>query len=695
VRRRPSGEPPPLPRAVSASTRFCLAAGGGLVALWASLAVRPPARAVTATDLAVLRSIAAVRTGWLTGLADALQALGSVWALRILVWPTLVVLLVFRRFARLGVFLLVLLTATAGGATIAGQLGRMRPAGIVILGRWEGTAHPSLPIAALGLALVGGLYTLVPAGYRRNRGAQLAVVPLALLAMSRLYLGVDHPTDVVAGLVLGVALPVAAFRLLVPDDAFPVSYRRGTRAHLDVTGRRGAAVAAALDRQLGLEVVSLQPFALGGSAGSTPLRIEVVDPGGNERQVFGKLYATSHLRSDRWYKLARTVLYGRLEDERPFNTVRRLVEYEDHMLRLMRDAGLPTPVPLGVVEITPEREYLVVTEFLERAERIGEGMVDETVIDDALAVVRGLWDAGLAHRDVKPGNLLVRDGRVLLIDLAFAAVRPSPWRQAVDLANMMLTLALYSTPDLVYERAIRRFTPDEISEAFAATRSVTVPSQLRALLRADGRHLTGRFRALAPPRPRVAVQRWSLRRVGLTLAVAAGALAVASVLVDNLGLGGAGRAAVIPRCQGDEHLAVVAQSVPDAAYLPCVKPLPVGLSFGSLRVRTGSTAFVLHSDRSTVPVGVRLQSTCTVDGATAVAPRADGVRSYELVRSISPRYAARLFDVFPGGCVTYDFDFARGAHIGLTDELADAVDLYARRQLRTDLRRDLGVKLDP
>ena len=189
----------------------------------------------------------------------------------------------------------------------------------------------------------------------------------------------------------------------------------------------------------------------------------------------------------------------------------------------MRDAGLPTPVPLGVVEITPEREYLVVTEFLERAERIGEGMVDETVIDDALAVVRGLWDAGLAHRDVKPGNLLVRDGRVLLIDLAFAAVRPSPWRQAVDLANMMLTLALYSTPDLVYERAIRRFTPDEISEAFAATRSVTVPSQLRALLRADGRHLTGRFRALAPPRPRVAVQRWSLRRVGLTLAVAAGA----------------------------------------------------------------------------------------------------------------------------------------------------------------------------
>jgi hypothetical protein len=30
--------------------------------------------------------------------------------------------------------------------------------------------------------------------------------------------------------------------------------------------------------------------------------------------------------------------------------VRRLVEYEDHLLRLMRDAGLPTPRPYGFVE---------------------------------------------------------------------------------------------------------------------------------------------------------------------------------------------------------------------------------------------------------------------------------------------------------------------------------------------------------
>ena len=53
-------------------------------------------------------------------------------------------------------------------------------------------------------------------------------------------------------------------------------------------------------------------------------------------------------------------LYGALEDEKPFNSVRRLVEYEDYMLRLMADVGVPSAAPYGFVELTPEREYLLV-----------------------------------------------------------------------------------------------------------------------------------------------------------------------------------------------------------------------------------------------------------------------------------------------------------------------------------------------
>ena len=101
--------------------------------------------------------------------------------------------------------------------------------------------------------------------------------------------------------------------------------------------------------------------------------------------MFGKLYAMNHVRADRWYKLGRTILYGRLEDEAPFQTVRRLVQYEDYTLRLMRDAGIPTAAPLGIVELTPEREYMLVTEFFDGAVEIGDAEVDDQIIDEGLA----------------------------------------------------------------------------------------------------------------------------------------------------------------------------------------------------------------------------------------------------------------------------------------------------------------------
>jgi tRNA A-37 threonylcarbamoyl transferase component Bud32 len=232
------------------------------------------------------------------------------------------------------------------------------------------------------------------------------------------------------------------------------------------------------------------------------------------------------------------VRYGRLEDERPFNSVRRLVQFEDYLLRVMVDAGVPTARPLGIVEITPEREYLLVTELIPDAWDLTDGPVDDAVIDQALGIVRALWDAGLAHRDIKPSNLLLAGGRVRLIDVAFAEVRPSPWRQAVDLANMMLTLALCVPPERVYQRAARLFTPDEVAEAFAATRAVTVPAQLRTRLAERDDDLVAALRALAPPRSPVAIQRWTLRRAGLTLVVLLVALVGLALFVDNLHLAG-------------------------------------------------------------------------------------------------------------------------------------------------------------
>jgi tRNA A-37 threonylcarbamoyl transferase component Bud32 len=255
------------------------------------------------------------------------------------------------------------------------------------------------------------------------------------------------------------------------------------------------------------------------------------------RRVFGKIYSTSHERADRWYRFGRTILYGQLEDETAVGSVRRLAAYEDYALRLLADYGVRVAKTYGLVELTPNQEYMLVTEFFENARNLGDSQVDEQVIDEGLAMVRTFWDIGVAHRDIKPANLLVQGGHLQLVDVSALEVRPSPWRQAVDLSNMLLTLALRSDPERVYARATRVFTPDEIAEAFASAVGLTIPTELQTKMKADGRPLLEVFRRLAPPRDRISIQRWSTQRLLLTAGAALGTLLLVGLFLDSLRAG--------------------------------------------------------------------------------------------------------------------------------------------------------------
>jgi len=504
------------------------------VVFWIVVAVtRRTAVAVDVLDNRVLEWFTSLRSDPLTTVMKAAGVLGTAYALQALWYGNLLVLVIWRRWRHLFVWLGAMLTVEVIASGAAELIRRPRPLGVEILGPWQGFAMPSRPMAVLAAVLVSGLYSLVPSGRLRQFGKLAIAAALLVTAVSRLYLAQDGLTDIVAGVILGVAIPLAAFRLLAPNEVFPITYTRGRTAHLDVTGRRLDAILHALRDQLGIIPLEVTPFGLAGSGGSTPLRVKV--KGEPDTYLFCKLYAATHLRSDRWYKLGRTLMYGRLEDERAFNTVRRLVQYEDYILRLMCSAGLPVAQPYGIVEITPEREYLLVTEFHDGAVELGDAEVDDAVIDQGLEIVRKLWEGGLAHRDIKPANLLVRRGRVHLVDPAFAMVRPSPWRQAVDLGNMMLVLALRTDAARVYGRARRLFSEEEIAEAFAATRGLTMPSQLRRLLRQQGLDLHAEFTALLPMKlPSVRIQRWSWRRVLLTASVALGVIFGIAIAVSLL-----------------------------------------------------------------------------------------------------------------------------------------------------------------
>jgi len=539
LHRRPSAEPPPLPRSFDGLTVVWLAVAAALSLLWLVIAIVPPLNQwVTVHEGELVVTVAGWRSDGLTSFLSSLYSVLYTWTVPVVGWATIVVLVVVRRWRHVACFFGALLVVLAITYTIEGVAARPRPYGVVIDGRWEGYAHPSWPIAAAAAVLTGAALSLLPRGRPRRIGIVVVAVALALYACIETYLGVSHPSDQFMAVVVGVTVPVLVFRLFAPEEVFPVAYGpAGNSAHLDLGGARGDAIRTAVDDQLGVQVVDIKPIGSEASKGSTPMRLYTVDPhtGDVGPVLFAKLLARNHLRSDRWYKLGRTLLYGRLEDEGKFESVRRLVQQEDYLGLRIAEAGIHVPKTYGVVELTPEREYLLVTSFLDGYEEIGEAPeLSVTAVDNALGVVRKLWDAGIAHRDIKPGNLMVDGDEVALIDVSFGEIRPSPWRQAVDLANMMLVLALRTDADTVYERALLQFTPTDIGEAFAATRGVTLPSQLREDMKADGRDLIGRFRELAPDYPPISIQRWNWRRVGLLVWVLFVAVIVVVVGIDYL-----------------------------------------------------------------------------------------------------------------------------------------------------------------
>ena len=383
--------------------------------------------------------------------------------------------------------------------------------------------------------------------------------------------------------------------------------------------------------------------------------------------------------------------------------MRRLVQQEDYALALMQRAGLPSPTPYGFVELTPEREYLLVTEFFDGAVELGEAEVDDQVIDDGLGIIRKLWDAGLAHRDIKPANLLVRDGRLLLIDVAFVQARPSPWRQAVDLANMMLCLALRSDP-----RAGLPSGPCASSRCRRSPRGSRPPAGWPCPPSCAGCSVTRDATctpsscACCPPRPsRCRSSAGRLRRVGLMALVVVLLVFAGSFIASGFANNEANKTPLNNTslgCTDLEPLWLEAQSVPSASLVPCVRFLPVGWSVGEVAVNNGRSVISLDHDRAgAAALVVRLTAACVPAGAAEGPSATAGVRHYQQIESRSGEFAATWYDQFPGGCVTSRLHLTTDPNGEFAAQAPQVLGFTTRVALQEALsqRSDGRLQLDP
>ena len=248
---------------------------------------------------------------------------------------------------------------------------------------------PSRPLAALAVTLIGIAYSLIVPGRWPDPAKWAIGVVLVVVGLARVYLAVDQPDRAIVrrrarrrGRAHGVPLVRAERRLPrhLPAREGGAPRRRWATGRGD-RPRRPRPARVRRPRRQARRAGGIRRLDAAAAAGGEATRRRspsaTCSRSSTRRATCGPTAGTS--------SAARSCT-ARSRTSRPFQTVRRFVEYEDYTLRLMHDSGLPVPrARTAIVEITPEREYMIVMEFFDGAVEIGEAEVDDRVIDQGLA----------------------------------------------------------------------------------------------------------------------------------------------------------------------------------------------------------------------------------------------------------------------------------------------------------------------
>ena len=104
-----------------------------------------------------------------------------------------------------------------------------------------------------------------------------------------------------------------------------------------------------------------------------------------------------------------------------------------------------------------------------------------------------------------------------------------------------------------------------------------------------------------------------------------------------------------PACDSFASLRLMSAAVPQAAYVPCVRSLPVGWRFGGMTIEDGEADFALRSEGGTISVDLKHRcDTSKMIRQTSDEPKA---RFYRSLQSNGKTQIGAY--VFAGGCAKY------------------------------------------
>jgi hypothetical protein len=151
-----------------------------------------------------------------------------------------------------------------------------------------------------------------------------------------------------------------------------------------------------------------------------------------------------------------------------------------------------------------------------------------------------------------------------------------------------------------------------------------------------------------------------------------------------------------PGCEASDSTTILlAQSVPSATRVPCLRELPLGWHFTGMRVTDAGAEMWLSTSAGGVnAVTISFTETCDVGSAEPVNPSLEeaGSEVFLEMTSDDPIEGTR-FRRFEGGCITTRYAFPAGSQPTLVREADDALSHLSRFQLVHHVEIDDGGTL--
>lgn len=285
--------------------------------------------------------------------------------------------------------------------------------------------YPSGHVAvATAVAIV--MYQYIPRRYHK-----FLTLAVCMVAVSRLYLGVHFPADLLGGFAVGLAVgSLVAFVIGTTRDF----------------GVKPATIRARM-RKLGFPVQTVKAASLD-ARGSKPYFVELEDG----RKLFVKVVGSDNNVADWLFKAWRKVIYRRLEDEVPFFTPKRALEHEAYIAGLAYANNIRTPRIVGVFRVG-HNKWAQAQEAIDghSLDSVTPARVTNKVVDEVWRQVALLHEANIAHRDLRAANVFLdKANQPWLIDFGFSEASVSHDAKIRDNVELMSSL----TPLIGVDRSV-------------------------------------------------------------------------------------------------------------------------------------------------------------------------------------------------------------------------------------------------